>query len=345
MFRFEHSDFLYGLMLIPVLVLLFWVVGRMRKKAIKSLGSLSVIKQLMPEYSRTRPVWKNLFIILSVLCLTLGIANPQVGSKMEIVKRKGVEIIIAIDVSNSMLAEDIRPNRLEKAKQAIAQLVKRLHNDKLGLIVFAGDAYTQLPITTDYSAARMFLRSVKTNIVPVQGTAIGKAIALGMNSFSKDESKNKALIVITDGENHEDDALEMAKNAAEAGIIVNTIGMGQVKGAPIPVYNSYGQKDFRKDRQGNVIVTKLNENMLKQVAQAGNGTFIRATNSGTGLNILFDKINELEKKEFESKLYSDYEDGFPIFISLALFFLLVEFLILPRKNKWMSKINIFKYKV
>ncbi|WP_020532685.1 VWA domain-containing protein [Flexithrix dorotheae] len=345
MFRFEHSDFLYGLILIPILVILFWLEGRMRKKAIRSLGSLSVIKQLMPEYSRTRPVWKNLFIILSVLSLIIAVANPQVGSKMEIVKRKGVEIIIAIDVSNSMLAEDIRPNRLEKAKQSIAQLVKRLHNDKLGLIVFAGDAYTQLPITTDYSAARMFLRSVKTNIVPVQGTAIGKAIELGMNSFSKDETKNKALIVITDGENHEDDALEMAKKAAEAGIIVNTIGMGQAKGAPIPVYNNYGQKDFRKDNQGNVIVTKLNETMLRQIAQAGNGTFIRATNSGTGLNILFDKINELEKKEFESKLYTDYEDGFPIFISLALFFLLLEFLILPRKNKWMSKIDLFKFKV
>ncbi|MEM1136532.1 MAG: VWA domain-containing protein [Bacteroidota bacterium] len=345
MFRFENQEFLYGLLLLPVMLLFFWFIGIKRRKSLKKLGELNVIQELMPEFSLVRPVVKNIFLVLAFIFLVFALANPQIGSKLETVKRKGVEIMIAIDVSNSMLAEDIRPNRLERARRAISQLVRKLHNDKIGLIVFAGDAYIQLPITTDYAAARMFLQSVNTNIVPVQGTAIGKAIELGMQSFSSDQTKNKALIVITDGENHEDDAMDMAAKAAEQGIIIHTIGMGLPQGAPIPVYNNYGQKDFRKDNAGNVVVTKLNETMLQQVAAAGTGLYVRANNAETGLEMLYEKINEMDKEEFESKVFADYEDRFQPLVLLALLCLFIEFIILPRKNKLLSKIDLFRFKV
>ena len=345
MFRFENPEYLYGLVLLPVLLLFFWITGRKRKKALAQLGELNIIGGLMPALSYSRPKFKNLFLLLAFTFLILALANPQIGSKLETVKRKGVEIMIAIDVSNSMLAEDIKPNRLERAKRAISQLVKKLYNDKLGLVVFAGDAFIQLPITTDYAAARMFLESVNTNIVPVQGTAIGKAIEIATESFSEDQTKNKALIIITDGENHEDDAIEMATKAAEKGIIVHTIGMGLPQGAPIPVYNRNGQKDFRKDNEGNVVVTKLNEPMLQNISAAGTGMYVRANNAQTGLEMLYEKINEMEKEEFESKVYADYEDRFQLLVILALCCLFIEFIILPRKNKILSKIDLFKFKV
>lgn len=345
MFRFENPEYLYGLVLLPVLLLFFWITGKKRKKALTQLGELNIIAGLMPAISYSRPKFKNLFLLLAFTFLILALANPQIGSKLETVKRKGVEIMIAIDVSNSMLAEDIKPNRLERAKRAISQLVKKLYNDKLGLVVFAGDAFIQLPITTDYAAARMFLESVNTNIVPVQGTAIGKAIDIATESFSEDQTKNKALIIITDGENHEDDAIEMATKAAEKGIIVHTIGMGLPQGAPIPVYNRNGQKDFRKDNQGNVVVTKLNEPMLQNISAAGTGMYVRANNAQTGLEMLYEKINEMEKEEFESKVYADYEDRFQLLVMLALCCLFIEFIILPRKNKILSKIDLFKFRV
>ena len=214
----------------------------------------------------------------------------EFGSKLKTEKRKGVELMIALDVSNSMMAEDIQPNRLERAKRAISRLVDKLDDDKIGLIVFAGDAYTQLPITTDFASAKLFLNSVSTNIVPRQGTAIGAAINLAANSFSPQFEGNKAIIVITDGENHEDDAVGAATAAAQQGIIVHTIGMGLPQGAPIPVYEN-GQKDFRKDKNGQVVVTKLDEQMLQEIAAAGNGVYVRANNAEVGLNTLFDEIN------------------------------------------------------
>ncbi len=345
MFRFEHPEFLYGLFLLPVLLIFFWFAGNKRRKSLARLGELQIIEPLMPTLSYIRPKIKNFFLILAFGFLFLALANPQVGSKLETVKRKGVEIMIAIDVSNSMLAEDIKPNRLERAKRAISQLIKKLRNDKIGLVVFAGDAYIQLPITTDYAAARMFLESVNTNIVPVQGTAIGKAIEISTESFTSDETKNKALIIITDGENHEDDAVETASKAVEQGIIVHTIGMGLPQGAPIPVYNRNGQQDFRKDNSGNIVVTKLNENMLQSISAAGSGMYVRANNAQTGLETLYDKINEMDKEEFESKVFADYEDRFQIFALLALVCLLLEFVILPRKNKVLSKIDLFRFKV
>lgn len=344
MFRFEHNTYLFLLALTPVLAALFVLARYMRKKAIREFGDLPVIQRLMPTYSKYRPGIKAAFILLAFIFLVLAIANPQMGTRVETVKREGVEIMIALDVSNSMKAEDIRPNRLEQAKLAISQLIKRLRNDKLGLIVFAGQAYVQLPLTTDYSAARMFLSSVSNTTISVQGTAIGAAIELGLESFDQETAGNKAMIIISDGENHEDDAIQLAQQAQESGIQVHTIGIGSPDGVPIPVYNQYGQKDFRRDREGNVVITKLNENMMQQIASSGGGTYVRAANVTNALRLIFDKINDLEKEEFGTAEVADYDSWYQIPLALSLLFLIIEFMILPRKNRWLSKVDIFKLK-
>ncbi len=345
MFLFAHIEYLYTLILIPILIITYWLSLYLKKKAIISFGDLKIISKLMPEVSFTRVVVKFIILLIAVTFIIIGIAGPQFGSKLEEVKRKGVELIVALDVSNSMLAEDIQPSRLERAKQTISKLIDKLHNDKVGLIVFAGDAYIQMPITTDYTAAKMFLETISPQVVPKQGTAIGSAIELGMSSFSPESDNNKALIIITDGENHEDNAVEMAEKASEKGIIVHTIGMGLPKGAPIPIIGRYGQRDYRTDKNGNVVISKLNEIMLQQIASAGEGSYIRANNSRVGLNILFNKINEMEKKEIDSKVYSEYDERFQYFIAIGLFFLLLEFLILERKNRLLKNINFFKIKI
>lgn len=340
MFRFAHIDFLYALAIIPILIILFWITRRSRRKALERFGQKDAVNQLMPNVSKSRPVLKFIIWLLAISSLIVGLAQPQFGSKLKKEKRKGVELIICLDVSNSMLAEDIQPNRLERAKRAISQLVDRLDNDKIGLIVFAGDAYTQLPITTDYSSAKLFLSAVNTNIVPQQGTAIGAAINLAASSFSPQFKGNKAIIVITDGENHEDDAVGAAKAAAKQGIITYTIGMGLPQGGPIPIYKN-GQKDYIKDKSGNVVVTKLNEEMLQQIAAAGNGIYVRANNAQVGLNTLFNEINKMQEAEIESQVYSDYEDQFQWFIGFSIFLLLLDYLLLERKNKYLKNIKLF----
>ncbi|HKJ42110.1 MAG TPA: VWA domain-containing protein [Sunxiuqinia sp.] len=340
MFRFAHIEFLYALAIIPVLIILFWITRRSRRKALERFGQKDAVKQLMPNVSNSRPVLKFITWLLAISSLIVALAQPQFGSKLKKEKRKGVELIICLDVSNSMLAEDIQPNRLERAKRAISQLVDRLDNDKIGLIVFAGDAYTQLPITTDYSSAKLFLNAVSTKIVPRQGTAIGAAINLATSSFSPQFKGNKAIIVITDGENHEDDAVGAAKDAAKKGISVYTVGMGLPQGGPIPIYKN-GQKDYIKDKSGNVVVTKLDEKMLQQIAAAGNGVYVRANNAQVGLNTLFNQINKLQEAEIESQVYSDYEDQFQWFIGFSVFLLLLDFVLLERKNKYLKNIKLF----
>ena len=281
--------------------------------------------------------------MLAFAFLNVGIARPQFGSKLKKMKREGVELIIALDVSNSMMAEDIQPNRLERAKRAILRLIDRLKDDKIGLIVFAGDAYTQLPITSDYNSAKLFLNSVNTQIVPKQGTAIGAAINLATRSFTPEGEANKAIVVITDGENHEDDAVSAAKNAVENGIVVHAIGMGLPQGSPIPVLKN-GQKDYLKDNEGQVVVTKLNEPMLEQIAAAGNGIYVRANNAQVGLNALFDEINKMETEEMESLIYSEYDDQFQYFFGVGLLLILFEFVILERKNRYLKNIRLFTTK-
>lgn len=340
MFRFAHIEYLYALGVIPVFIILFWITRRRRRKALERFGQTEVISQLMPNVSKSRPVVKFIIWLFALASLIIATARPQFGSKLKTVKREGVELVIALDVSNSMMAEDIQPNRLERAKRAISRLVDNLNDDKIGLIVFAGDAYTQLPITTDYPSAKLFLNAVNTNIVPRQGTAIGAAIELASVSFSPQFEGNKAIVIITDGENHEDDAIGAATSAAQNGIIVHTIGMGLPQGGPIPVVRN-GQRDYRKDKEGNVVVTKLNEEMLQQIAAAGNGIYVRANNAQVGLNTLFNEIDKMEKSEMESLVYSDYEDQFQWFIAFAIFLILLDFLILERKNKYLKNIKLF----
>ncbi|MGQ7868775.1 vWA domain-containing protein [Sunxiuqinia sp. sy24] len=340
MFRFAQIEYLYALAIIPVLILLFVITRRSRRKALERFGQKETVSQLMPNVSKSRPVIKFIIWLLAISALIVALARPQFGSKLKTIKREGVELIIGLDVSNSMLAEDIQPNRLERAKRAISRLIENLNDDKIGLIVFAGDAYTQLPITTDYPSAKLFLNSVSTDIVPRQGTAIGAAIELAQVSFSPQFEGNKAIIIITDGENHEDDAIGAAKAAAENGIVVHTIGMGLPQGGPIPVSRN-GQGDYRKDKEGNVVITKLNEEMLQQIAAGGSGIYVRANNAQVGLNTLFNEIDKMEEAEMESLVYSDYEDQFQWFLGFAILMLLFDFLILERKNKYLKNIKLF----
>lgn len=340
MFRIANPEFLYALLVIPALIAFFWYSRIQRKKALALFGQKEIISVLMPNVSTSRPVVKFIVLMFALASIIFGAARPQFGSKLRTEKRKGIELIIAVDVSNSMMAEDIQPNRLERAKRAISQLVDKLSNDKIGLIVFAGEAFTQLPITTDYVSAKLFLNSIGPNMVPTQGTAIGAAIELGVKSFNPQFIGNKAMIIITDGENHEDDAVSAAKAASDQGIIIYTLGMGLPQGGPIPDIAN-GPRSYRKDRQGNTIVTKLDEAMLQKIAEAGKGAYVRANNAQVGLNNLFDEVNKLEKSELETQSYADYDDQFQYFIGLGLLLILLDFLILERRNKYLKNFKLF----
>jgi Ca-activated chloride channel family protein len=343
MLRYENSEWLLLLIIVPIIIALFILAIRWRKKAIDKFGESHMVFKLMPMASFRKLRLKFFLFCLSIIFIIIGLANPQIGSKMEEVKREGVDLMIAIDLSNSMLAEDLQPNRLMRAKQSISRLIDRLDGDRIGLVVFAGDAYVQLPITTDYSAAKLFLSTINTNIVPTQGTAIGKAIELSINSFDVSNDQNKAIIIITDGENHEDDAIQKAKEAEDMGIFVHTIGMGSAEGGPIPIKNRYGTiTSYQKDKSGNTVITKLNEEMLKEIAANGGGSYIRANSTQSGLDALFKEINKMEKKEIGSKVFTDYKDRFQWFLGIALILLIIESLLRNTKNKWSNKINLFE---
>lgn len=340
MFRFAHPGLLYLLIVIPLLIVFFVVMARKKKKAIAEFGNPELLMPLMPLLSFRRGAWKFVMLMLALIFVIVGVAGPQFGSKLQQVKKKGVELMIALDVSNSMMAQDIKPSRLEKAKMAIARMVEKLSNDKVGLIVFAGDAYVQLPITTDYSSAKLFLSNISTDVVPIQGTAIGSAIDLAAKSFTPETETSKAIIVITDGENHQDDAVAAAKRAREKGITVHTIGMGLEQGAPIPEKGHPGQ--FMKDGSGNIVVSKLDEKTLKEIAKSGEGLYVRASNTEVGLTQLLDEVNRMEKTLLEERVYTDYAEKYQYFLLVGLFFIFVEFMILGRKNKHFMKINLFR---
>lgn len=344
LFRFANPDFLYLLLLLPVLIVFFIINEIRKKKALKRLGNTDVIGTLMPERSGARHIIKLIFQLIALTGLTIVLARPQFGSKIEDVKKEGVEVIIALDVSNSMLAEDIQPYRLERAKQAISRLVDNLENDRIGLIVFAGDAYTQIPVTTDYVSAKMFLSSISPDLVPKQGTAIGAAIELGIKSFSPGEGKSKAMVLITDGENHEDDPVSAAQDAAKAGIVIHSIGIGSPTGVPIPVTVG-GRRDYLKDAEGNTVISKLDEDILKKIAATTNGAYVRASNTNIGLDEIFDQIRKMKTQELESTVYTEYNDQFQIFAAIALFLLIVDFIIMERKNRKLSNIRIFKFRI
>lgn len=343
MIRFAHPEFLYALALLPLMIVLFLLARQLRKRALGRFGNPVLIQQLTPAAAEYKRTVKSLLLICALGLLITALANPQIGTRMETIKREGVDIIIALDVSNSMKAEDFKPNRLENAKRQISLMLEQLEQDRIGVVVFAGAGYLQLPLTTDYGAARLFLSAIDTDIVPVQGTAIGAAIRLAMKSFVKGERKHRVIIIITDGENHEDDALEAAREAAKDGIIVHTIGMGSPEGAPIPVYHGETRVGFKKDGSGNVVVTKLNETILQQIASAGGGKYILATSSRNEMDLLFREIDSMEKKEIGVREFTDYEDRFQFPLGLALLLLVFEFFISERRStiraRWKSWIS------
>ncbi len=343
MFRLAHPEYLYLLLFIPLAIILFWRAQRRKRKSLKKFGELSLIMKLIPQYSRPRIIIKFILWMLAWTFLVVAIADPQTGSKLEKIKRKGVDMVFALDVSNSMAAQDVSPNRLERAKQAITHLLGKLENDRVGLVVFAGKAYIQMPVTTDYSAAQLFLADVNMGSVPVQGTAIGDAIETAMNCFGS-QKQGRAIIIITDGENHEDNAVEAAKKAAAKGIRVYTIGIGSEEGAPIPLHNGSAIIGYKKDFSGKTVISKLNEVMLKDIATEGKGIFVRANNSQSGVNEVYNQIDKLEKEEYNTAFFSDYDDRFQIFLFIAFLLLLIEIIIPNKKGNLFRKLHLFKDK-
>lgn len=338
MFRFAYPEFLYLLFVLPVLFLIYLYFIYKKRQGLRKFGNSKLLKILMPDVSHKRQYFKFWFLFAGITLTIFIIAGPQFGSKLETVKKKGIEVMICLDVSNSMLSEDIAPNRLEKSKQMLSRLIDNLNDDKVGLIVFAGNAYTQLPITSDYISAKMFMSNINTNMVPVQGTAIGDAINLAVKSFTPNETTTKTIIVITDGENHEDDAVGAAKNAENKGISVNVIGVGDINGSPIPVQ---GTNSYRKDKEGNPVITKLNEQMCKEISEAGKGMYVRADNTNMASKAIQNELDKMGKSELDSKVYSEYDERFQTLAWIALFILIVDFFILDRKNRIFRKIKLF----
>ena len=339
MFRFEEPTYLYLLLLLPFLAAFYLYSNYRRRKAIRKFGDPVLMAQLMPDVSKYRPDVKFWLVFAAIGLFAVLLARPQFGSKLETVKRQGVEVMIALDISNSMLAQDVQPSRLEKAKRLVAQLVDKMENDKVGMIVFAGDAFTQLPITSDYISAKMFLESINPSLISKQGTAIGAAINLATRSFTPQEGVGSAVIVITDGENHEGGAVEAAKAAAEKGIQVSVLGVGMPDGAPIPVE---GTNDFRRDRDGNVVVTRLNEQMCQEIAQAGDGIYVRVDNSNAAQKVIAQEINKMAKADVETQGYTEFNEQFQAVAWIILLLLLAEMLILERKNPLFRNIHLFK---
>ncbi|MHA4896167.1 vWA domain-containing protein [Pedobacter sp. PWIIR3] len=342
MLRFENIQFLWALALVPLMIIVFLIIRRWKRRALKALGDQKTVRMMIPEVSLRRPGIKFLLYLIAFTAMILAVANPQIGTKIEEGKKSGSDLMILLDVSNSMLAGDLAPSRLENAKRAISQMIDNLHNDRVGIIIFAGEAYVQLPITTDYSAAKLFLNNINTDIVPTQGTAIGAAIEMGMKSFSLVNGTTKAMVLMTDGENHEDDAVAAAKDANSKDVAIHVIGLGTPEGAPMPIYRNGNPVGFRKDESGQTVVSKLNEEMCKEVAAAGGGVYVRASNANSGLGIVMDQVNKMQKKTYDSKVFKNYEDRFQFFLGIALILLVVEFFISNRKNVKLSSLNLFE---
>lgn len=340
-FRFENSLFLYGLLIIPFFVIIFMLILKWRKKSLNKIAESSLQNVVIPQLSRAKIVWRFTFWCLAMALLIIAIANPQFGTKLEEVKREGIDIMIALDVSNSMKAQDLQPNRLENAKQSIGRLINNLNDDRIGIIVFAGQSYVQLPITTDYSSAKLFLESIACDMIPTQGTAIGSAIELAVESFDPKSPAAKSIVIITDGENHEDDAVKAAETAAEKGITVHTIGMGSEAGVPLPLISNGNVVGYRKDNEGNTVVSKLNTSLLKEIAVAGKGIYVQAGRSQSALAVVMDELNKMDKKEYASKKYTDYEGRFQFFLAAAILLLISESLLSERKSRLLQKLNLF----
>ncbi|MBR1923064.1 MAG: VWA domain-containing protein [Paludibacteraceae bacterium] len=339
MFRFANIDMLWLLLLVPLLAGVYMYVTRRKRRQLRALGDEELVSLLMPDASHTRPTVKFVLALVALTLLILASARPQAGEKTETVKRQGIEVMIALDISNSMLAEDIAPNRLDRAKQMLSKMIDKMTDDKVGLVVFAGEAYTQLPITCDYVSAKMFLSSITPSLIPTQGTAIGAAIRTCVQSFGSEQSEaGRAIILLTDAENHEDDAVAAAKQAAEKGIQVFVVGVGKTEGAPIPIP---GTGTFHKDKQGQVVVSRLNEAMANEIAQAGNGIYVRCDNTNTALRALQKELDKIATAEIETQLFTDYQEQYQSFLLGALLLLLIDFFLLSRQNRTLSRMDLF----
>jgi len=341
MLRFDNILFLHFLWLIPVLILFYVLVFRWKKNALERFGNLELIKKLTLSISQQRQIIKVSLIILAVCFMIFSLAKPQIGTKLEEVKREGVDILVAIDVSLSMKAEDIKPNRLEKAKHMVSNVIDLLEGDRVGLIAFAGVPFVQCPLTLDYGAAKMFLDIMDADLIPTPGTAIGAAIIKAVETFEQRERKHKVLILITDGEDHEGEPLKAAEVAEKEGVVIYTVGIGSVKGVPIPLYNESGRNvGFKKDRENKVVTSKLDELTLEKIALQTGGKYFRATGGESELRKIYDEIAKMEKKELASLKFSQYEDRFQYLLIFGIILLVVETFISERrkiKEEWRGR--------
>jgi len=340
MFRFAHPEYLYALYVIPVIIILFFFLVKNQKKNLKAFANLSLHNVLLPKHSKVKSWIKLILVTFSVFLLAIAAANPQIGTRLEEVKQTGIDVFILLDVSLSMSAEDIKPNRLEKAKYQISNLINKLRGDRVGLIIFSGDAYVQIPLTTDYSAANLFLSAVDFKSVPQPGTAVANAINLAIRSFDYKAGTQKVIVVITDGEDHEGDITEAVNDAVAKDLKIFTIGLGSPDGVPIPIFNSQRQAiGFKKDKDGNTVLTKLNESILKEIASNGNGKYYRGNNYEDYLDVIFKELSSLEKTEYGTKKVTDYEDRFYYFLAPAIFLLILEFFISESKSRLFTRLN------
>ena len=340
MLRFEDPIYLWMLLIIPILVLVRFIVWRKRKRNLRKFGDPSLLKEMMPDVSKYRPTIKFCLLLSAITILIFMIARPQVGSKISHEKREGIEVLIALDISNSMLAQDVIPSRLEKSKLLIEDLVYHFTNDKVGLVVFAGDAFVQLPITNDYVSAKMFLQNINPSLITTQGTDLARAISLSQSCFTQREHIGRAIIVITDGEDHEGGALEAAREAYKKGISVFILGVGTSKGAPIPD----GNGGYLKDNSGQIVLSALNEQMCQQVAKAGNGVYIHVDNTSDAQERLNKELSKLQSGISDTVVYSEYNEQFQIFGIILLLLLIVETILLESRNPLFKQINLFRDK-
>ena len=333
---------LWWLITIPVFVIAYIIITKRKQRQLMEFGDPELMAQLMPDASKSRPIVKFTLLIVALALLIVAAARPQYGQHEKTVKRQGIEVMVALDISNSMLAEDVAPNRLDRAKQMLSKMIDNMTDDKVGLVVFAGEAFTQLPITCDYVSAKMFLNTISPKLIPTQGTAIGAALQTAIRSFGSQESDaGRAIILITDGENHEDDATAVAKQAQELGIQVFVIGIGKPEGSPIPVP---GTNDYIKDRSGQVVVSRLNEEMCQEIAQAGKGAYVRCDNTNTAMRALQQELDRIATTDLETTIYADYNEQYQSFLLIALLLLVIDCFILMRQNHRLNRMDLFKEK-
>jgi Ca-activated chloride channel family protein len=340
-YQLEEKIWFWTLIIIPVIIVLFLIVQLWKRHTQRKFASEQLLKRLSPNRSVFKSILKLVVLSLAFACLSIAMVNPKIGTKLETVKREGVDIVFAVDVSKSMLAEDIAPNRLEKAKQLVTQIINNLASDRIGIIAYAGKAFPQLPITTDYASAKMFLQSMNTDMLSSQGTAIDEAIQLARTYYNDEEQTNRVLIIISDGEDHNNIAINVAEEASEEGIKIFTIGVGEPKGAPIPIKQNGIVLNYKKDNQGETVITKLNEETLIEIADEANGEYINGNNTSEVVETIRDILNRMDKKEFEAKEIAEYEDQFQWFLAFGIFFLVIDIFLLERKTAWLSRLNLF----